>query len=203
MKHRLGLVLAVMTLMSTRLLAVTAEPLRSSSDPSASGAGPRSAGTNPPAPGPAAQAHGAIPHNDRDLYTPEELLAIYRHSPLGRLPPDSTNRVADDPQAAALGQALFFDPRFSANGKISCASCHRAALAFTDGRARAEGMFVGTRNTPTVLNAAFGQWYFLDGRSDSLWSQALQPFENPKEIGGDRRHIVSAVSRDAALSSAL
>src|SRR5262249_48746327 len=77
-----------------------------------------------------------------------------------------------------------------------------ADLAFTDGRALAQGMSVGTRNSPTVLNAAFGQWYFLDGRSDSLWSQALQPFENPKEIGGDRRDIVLAVARDRVLRSA-
>jgi len=170
MKHRLGarlgLALAMMTLVSAQLLA---------------------------------QARVVIPDDDRNLYAPEELLAIYRHSPLGRLPPDSTNRVADTPQAAALGQFLFFDARFSSNGKISCASCHQAALAFTDGRALAEGMSVGTRNSPTVLNAAFGQWYFLDGRSDSLWSQALQPFENPKEIGGARQHIVLAVAHDPAL----
>ena len=140
--------------------------------------------------------------DDRDLYTPEELAAIYRHSPLGPLPPDPTNRVADNRRAAALGQFLFFDGRFSANGKVACASCHQTALAFTDGRALAEGVAVGTRNSPTVLNAAFGQWYFLDGRSDSLWSQALQPFENPKEIGGDRRHIVDAVSHDTALRQA-
>jgi len=79
----------------------------------------------------------------------------------GPLPPDPTNRVADSRRAAALGQFLFFDERFSANGKVSCASCHQTALAFTDGRALAEGMAVGTRNSPTVLNAAFGQWYFL------------------------------------------
>jgi hypothetical protein len=140
--------------------------------------------------------------DDRDLYTPEELAAIYRHSPLGPTPPDPTNHVADNAQAASLGQYLFFDGRFSPNGKISCASCHQAALSFTDGRALAEGIAVGTRNSPTLLNAAFGQWYFLDGRSDSLWSQALQPFENPKEIGGDRRQIVEAVSHDPALRQA-
>ena len=145
---------------------------------------------------------GAPLQNDRDLYTSEELVAIYRHSPLGLLLPDPTNRFADDPRAAALGQFLFFDERFSANGKVSCASCHQATLAFTDGRALAQGIAVGTRNAPTVLNAAFGQWFFLDGRSDSLWSQALQPFENPKEIGGDRQHIVAAVSHDPALRHA-
>jgi cytochrome c peroxidase len=140
--------------------------------------------------------------DDRGSYTSDELAAIYSHSPLGPLPPDPTNRVADDLRAATLGQSLFFDGRFSANGKVSCASCHQPALAFTDARSLAEGMAVGTRNSPTVLNAAFGQWYFLDGRSDSLWSQALQPFENPKEVGGDRQHIVLALGRDPALRQA-
>jgi len=139
---------------------------------------------------------------DLGLYTPAELAAIYSHSPLGPLPPDPTNRVADDTRAAILGQALFFDGRFSANGKVSCASCHQPDLAFTDARPVAEGIAVGTRNSPTVLNAAFSQWYFLDGRSDSLWSQALQPFENPKEVGGDRQHIVQALSHDPALRQA-
>jgi len=144
----------------------------------------------------------SIPRDDRGLYTPDELAAIYSHSPLGPLPSDPTNRVADDTRAATLGQSLFFDGRFSANGKVSCASCHQPDLAFTDARPVAEGMAVGTRNSPTVLNAAFGQWYFLDGRSDSLWSQALQPFENPKEVGGNRQHIVLTVSRDPALRQA-
>jgi cytochrome c peroxidase len=154
-------------------------------------------------PGAGARGGASAPvQDDRALYSPEELSAIYRHSPLGLMPPDPTNRVADDPRAATLGQFLFFDTRFSANGKVSCASCHQTARAFTDGRALAQGMSVGTRNSPTVLNAGFGQWYFLDGRSDSLWSQALQPFENPKEIGGDRQHIVAAVSRDPALRRA-
>ena len=137
--------------------------------------------------------------DDRALFTPEELAAIYRHSPLGPLPSDPTDRVADDPRAAALGQFLFFDSRLSANGKVSCASCHQASHGFTDARATAVGLGPGTRNSPTVVNAVYDQWYFLDGRSDSLWSQALQPFENPLEMGGDRLHIVRFVAQDPAL----
>jgi cytochrome c peroxidase len=165
-------------------------------------ADPTGASTNSHAPGPPGDAREAIQHDDRDLYAPDELSAIYRHSPLGRSPSDPTNRVADEPRAAALGQFLFFDARFSPNGKVSCATCHQATLAFTDGRALAQGISVGTRNSPTVLNAAYGQWYFLDGRSDSLWSQALQPLENPQEIGGERAHIVLTVLRDRALRAA-
>ena len=51
------------------------------------------------------------------------------------LPPDPSNRVADDPRAARLGQALFFDARLSANGKVACATCHLPDRRFrTTGR---------------------------------------------------------------------
>lgn len=140
--------------------------------------------------------------DEQALYTADELSAIYGHSPLGRLPPDPTDRVADNPDAAALGQFLFFDSRFSANGAISCATCHNPALAFTDGRALSKGIAVGTRNVPTVLNVAFSQWFFLDGRTDSLWSQAMQPFENAAEFGGDRLQMVLMTIREPALRTA-
>ena len=146
-------------------------------------------------------AHGS-PKDDPAPYTADEMSAIYGHSPLGRLPPDPTNRVAEDPDAAALGQFLFFDSRFSANGAISCATCHNPALAFTDGRALSKGIAVGTRNAPTVLNVAFSRWFFLDGRTDSLWSQAIQPFENAAEFGGDRLQMVLMTIRDPALRAA-
>ena len=142
------------------------------------------------------------PTDDRTLFTPEELAAIYRHSPLGPVPADPSDRVADDPRAAALGQFLFFDSRLSANGQVSCASCHQASHGFTDGKTVASGLGAGIRNSPTVVNAAYNQWFFLDGRSDSLWSQALQPFENPVEMGGDRLHIVLVVAQDPAVRNA-
>jgi cytochrome c peroxidase len=61
---------------------------------------------------------------------------------------------------------------------------------------------VGTRNVPTVLDVAFSQWFFLDGRTDSLWSQAIQPFENAAEFGGDRLQMVLTTIRDPALRTA-
>jgi cytochrome c peroxidase len=143
-------------------------------------------------------AHSSA-EDDSAPYTAAELSAIYGHSPLRRLPPDPTNRVAEDPDAAALGQYLFFDSRFSANGRISCATCHKPALAFTDGRALPRGIAVGTRNAPTVLDVAFNQWFFLDGRTDSLWSQAIQPFENAAEFGGDRLQMVLTTIQDPSL----
>lgn len=152
----------------------------------------------------AATAGEAAPASkgDRALYTPAELAAIYRHSPLGPLPPGRTDDVANNPRAAAFGQFLFFYTGFSADGRVSCATCHQPQRAFTDGRALAKGLAVETRNTPTVLDAAFNQWFFWDGRTDSLWSQALQPFENPGEFGGDRLHIVHVIAGDPALRQA-
>jgi len=147
----------------------------------------------------AAASAAARSGDDRALYTPNELAAIFRHSPVPPVPADPTDRVADNPRAARLGRYLFFDRRLSANGKVSCETCHQPARGFTDGRAIAKGLALGTRHTPTVLGAAYNQWYFWDGRTDSQWSQALQPFENPREMGSTRMHVLQAIAGDARL----
>lgn len=95
---------------------------------------------------------------------------------------------AGNPQTGekiALGKLFFRDARFSADGTISCASCHQETLAFTDGLPTAVGFRhqAGRRNTPTLLNAAFYNTLFLDGRADNLESQALGPLLNPAEHG--------------------
>jgi cytochrome c peroxidase len=94
-----------------------------------------------------------------------------------------------NPQTAekiALGARLFNDVRFSSTGEVSCATCHVAATAFTDSPLQvSEGIqkLTGTRNAPTVVNAAFNKTQFWDGRSPSLEDQALHPFLNPVEMG--------------------
>jgi cytochrome c peroxidase len=148
--------------------------------------------------GAAPVTHRSRPHT----FTKSELAAVYALSPLGAPPPDPTDRVAQDPRAARLGQYLFFDRRLSANGTLSCATCHQPARAFTDGRALAKGLALGTRNVPTLLNVAYNHWFFWDGRADSLWSQPLQVFENPKEMGSDRLHVAHAVYADRLLRHA-
>jgi cytochrome c peroxidase len=67
---------------------------------------------------------------------------------LGPVPADPSNAVANDPRAAALGQALFFDTRFSANGQVSCGTCHKPDRDFTDGLPLAHG--VGTTDRTTM-----------------------------------------------------
>src|SRR5579862_6907519 len=126
-------------------------------------------------------------------FSPAEIELILQHSPLGQPPPDPTNRVADSPDAAAFGQAVFYSPRFSRNGKTSCATCHDPGKGFGDGRSMPEG-FPVDRNVPTLWNVAYQRWFFWDGRSDSLWSQALKPLENPREHGGTRLEVAHILS---------
>jgi cytochrome c peroxidase len=88
------------------------------------------------------------------------------------------------PEKVALGQALFFDPRLSGSGAIACATCHNPGLAWGDGLAKGIG-HMGTRldrHTPTILNVAFGEPYFWDGRAATLEEQAKGPMESGKEM---------------------
>ena len=110
--------------------------------------------------------------------------------------PDPSNAVADDERAAALGQRLFFDPRLSANGAVSCASCHRPELAFTDGLPVAVGIGTGQRHTPGLLGVAHSPWFYWDGRRDSQWAQALTPLETHFEQGAGRAAIVRLLASD-------
>ena len=118
-------------------------------------------------------------------------------SGLGSLPPlpdDPSNRYADDPAAASLGESIFFDAQFSVNGEVSCSSCHQPELAFTDGLPRGRGIGETPRSTMSVLGAAYAPFLFWDGRKDSLWAQALGPLENALEHGGNRgmyAHVIA------------
>ena len=133
-------------------------------------------------------------------FAPDELETIRSLwiGSLPSLPADPSNRVADDPAAAALGEAIFFDARFSADGQVSCSSCHEPGLAFTDGLARARGIGETARSAMTVLGTAYSPWLFWDGRKDSLWAQALGPLEDADEHGGSRgmyAHLVADLYR--------
>ncbi|MDE0062434.1 MAG: cytochrome-c peroxidase [Gammaproteobacteria bacterium] len=118
---------------------------------------------------------------------------------LGSLPPlpeETGNPVADDPRAQRLGHRLFFDPRLSANGQVSCATCHQPARRFADAVSLALGLAVGDFNTMSLVGAAYSPWLFWDGRRDSLWSQALSPLESPLEQGAARTSLARLVAAD-------
>ncbi|HJQ39952.1 MAG TPA: cytochrome c peroxidase [Thermoanaerobaculia bacterium] len=113
---------------------------------------------------------------------------------LDPLPADPTNRVADDPAAASLGHELFFDPRLSANGNVSCASCHQPDREFQDGTALAHGVGTTNRRTMPVAGTAYAPFLFWDGRKDSQWAQALGPLESPVEHGGTREQYARVIA---------
>jgi cytochrome c peroxidase len=112
---------------------------------------------------------------------------------LPKLRPDVSNRVADDPRAAELGRKFFFDAGFSANGQVSCSSCHVPDTQFQDGLRVGHGIADGTRRTMPLAGVAYYPLFFWDGRKDSLWSQALGPLENPVEHGADRGMLVQQI----------
>ncbi|MCH2144848.1 MAG: hypothetical protein MK082_06840 [Phycisphaerales bacterium] len=134
-------------------------------------------------------------------FSPGQWRRVLSMAEVPDLPPDPTNRLADDTMAAEFGHHLFFDPRLSGNGRVSCATCHDPALDFTDGRRVSIGVSENIRNAPTVLNTAYHRWLTWDGRADSLWAQALEPLENDVEMGGDRVAILRTVAADPELSA--
>ena len=126
--------------------------------------------------------------------------------PLLGLPPVPV--PVDNPQTdekVALGKKLFHDKRFSIDGTVSCANCHSEDKAFTDGLqfSVGHGGLTGTRNAPTVINAAFYQSQFWDGREPDLEGQSKQPFVNPVEGGlGNHEPILEIVRTDPEYKSA-
>ena len=129
-----------------------------------------------------------------------------RAEPLG-LPPVPI--PADNPQTPekiALGDKLFHDARFSGDGTISCSTCHANEKAFTDSprkTSRGIGGQFGTRNAPTVLNAAYFHLLFWDGRATSLEDQSQNPIVNPIEMGlPNYEPLLKIVREDPAYSEA-
>ncbi len=142
-------------------------------------------------------------------FSPTDLATLQTFA-LVPLPADDSDDVADSVMAARLGKQLYFDPRAAGplgaydvagtngslgnagdRGKVACVSCHDLATAGIDRRsipaATSLGAAYTSRNAPTVINAAYSPlWQFWDGRTDSLWSQALAPPEGTNEEASSR-----------------
>ena len=114
-------------------------------------------------------------------------------------PRDETNEVSGDPIAARLGQALFYDERLSADGTVSCASCHHPERAFGMPAHFGIGQQTTPRHPPALLNVAYQRWFDWDGKSDSLWSQAARPLESAAEHGSSRAQIARLIATDPRL----
>lgn len=130
----------------------------------------------------------------------EALKAEYRR-PL-EIPSPSDNSYSRE--RSELGKALFFDPRLSGSGMLSCASCHNPALGWADGLQTGLGNMGShlTRRTPTVENLAWGGPYFWDGRADTLEEQAKGPLQSPVEMNKPLVDVTQTVASIPGYKSA-
>jgi cytochrome c peroxidase len=127
-------------------------------------------------------------------------LPVIAAPPLGLPPVPIPSDNPQTPEKIALGDKLFNDKRFSSTGEVNCATCHKKEMAFTDQLPVSEGInkLTGTRNAPTVINAAYMTTQFWDGREPSLEEQSGQPFINPVEMGlADHAPILRIVRSDS------
>jgi cytochrome c peroxidase len=141
---------------------------------------------------------GAYADPDKVHAWTKEEVDVLRSLWIGSLPPpptDASNRYCANEKAAQLGAKIFFDKRFSKNGKVSCGTCHKKHYSFTEDMPRAHGIGSTVRRTQPIIGPAYLSWFFWDGRADSLWAQALGPPENPNEHGVTRTLCAQIVSQ--------
>ena len=177
-----------------------------------------------PDPPPAARDSGAAVSSDAaddvpesgagdpdPVITPTELQALQALSPasLPSPPRDATNRLADDPAAALLGQKLFYDMSFSGplldtdndgspqtlgtagqTGRVACAGCHIPSSGFSDTRSFqlqiSLGAGWGRRRAPSLLDVGQARLLMWDGRRDALYNQVFGPLESVVEMNSSR-----------------
>ena len=114
--------------------------------------------------------------------------------------PDTPPIPADNKMSAEkieLGKQLFFDPRLSVDGTVSCNSCHNVMASGTDNRPVSVGVMgkKGGRSAPTVWNSAFLTAQFWDGRAATLEDQAKGPILNPIEMGmPNEKEVVNRIN---------
>lgn len=137
----------------------------------------------------------------RGTFYPNTLAAAeFANEPIRPIP----DKIAYDEHKAALGNDLYHDTRLSADGTISCATCHGLDMGGVDNKRYSVGIKgqLGGVNAPTVYNACFNFVQFWDGRAGTLAEQAGGPPLNPVEMGcGSFDEIVARLSADKAFVS--
>ncbi|MBI3370602.1 MAG: hypothetical protein HY017_02440 [Betaproteobacteria bacterium] len=134
-------------------------------------------------------------------FSDSEIKLILSHGPWPEpATTDPTNRASGKLEAIELGTRLFFDPRLSAKGQVSCATCHVPERNWTDNLRRGVGIAEVDRNTPTLMNLRAARWYGWGGVADSLWSQSLRPILDPRELAATPHHVAQLVRSDEQLS---
>ena len=103
-----------------------------------------------------------------------------------------------DSATIQLGRVLFYDPVLSLDSTISCASCHSPYNTFTHvDHALSHGIYdrIGTRNSPVLVNLAWGKSFMWDGAVNHLNMQAVAPLENHLEMGESLHHVIQKIRR--------
>jgi cytochrome c peroxidase len=118
-------------------------------------------------------------------------------SPAGQ---DPSNRVSGNRHAIELGTRLFFDPRLSGTGTVSCSTCHVPERHWSDNLRRGVGLAEVDRNTPTVANLHGQRWSGWGGAADSLWSQSLRAIVDQRELAATPPHVAGLIRTDQDLS---
>ena len=108
-----------------------------------------------------------------------------------------------DQRKVALGKTLFFDPILSADGSLSCASCHDLTTGGSDHRPRSVGIkgALGGIRAPSVYNSALNFVQFWDGRAPSLEAQVAGPITNPVEMGSAWPDVIAKLSASPTYSA--
>ena len=131
------------------------------------------------------------------LYIPDKFtpypFKMSRSFPMPLLPRDNPLLI----ERVELGKYLFHDKSLSANGTVSCASCHDSAKAFTDGLPVSTGINgkTGDRNSMPLFNLAWKSSFFWDGRSKSLRDQVLQPIQDHREMASNLSTVVEHLEK--------
>jgi cytochrome c peroxidase len=140
---------------------------------------------------PTAQQVASVPHGEDGQLA--KMKAAYKRPKA--IPFSAANPYS--PQKVALGKLLYFDTRLSGSNLLSCASCHNPGFGWGDGQPLAigQGMHVLGRRTPTIMNGAWGELFFWDGRAESLEVQALGPVQAAGEMNQNLDALVQELSR--------
>ncbi len=132
-----------------------------------------------------------VPSPPSSAPTPYELV-VPTGFPAPEIPPDNPLTV----EGIALGERLFADPILSVDSTIACISCHLPAHAFSDPRPFSQGVSgLTSRNSMPLFNLLWSSSLFWDGRTASLEDQALEPVQEPVEMGEDWDRVVAKLER--------
>jgi cytochrome c peroxidase len=146
--------------------------------------------------GPSAHSSAAIPASAMSPQEVDELrkAANDTFKPIPSMVPDVRGNPVTR-EKTELGRMLWFDPRLSASGILSCNSCHNLAAGGSDNieTSIGHGWQKGPRNSPTVLNSVFNVAQFWDGRAEDLRTQAKGPIQAAVEMAATPEHVINVL----------